>query len=561
MNSTTRRDFLTQAGQAVLAWQLANVAAGAAEGNAGADRSTPMTPRLNDFRLHPIDLREPIRLGVDHIYHGAINRKRGCLPLVRFGLTDKTPWARHEYWGSPHMVGRFLDVLAVSAPILAQPADDEAVEGLRQLLHQCLDNPSGFAFDTFPDPQGRRNAAMHHCREVLLALTGLLRWRGCERSGELARRLVRAIETATRETGTFPAPMLLESGWDSTSTEPNCPNTHSGRLIGALVKYYRVTADPVALDLAVRFADHNIAHTFTPEGDLTPAAGTHLHSTEGTVTALIDLGRLTNEAAYLEQGRRLYDVGLRPWRTSFGWAKEGRDGSPGRGEANNTGDFIEAALLLGQAGYRQYFEDAERFLRNGLLASQIVNTDWIAAPDGTPDTEDHIYSNVRERARGAFAFTTPNEYHSYNTDLAGGAVQSLCEAWEAGITTDQAGEHVNLFFSRDTAALSLRSWLPEEGRLEITLRQARPLFVRLPSWVDRGTVKVQVNGEARPPHFLRHEVSLAPLQRDDHVVLTFPQLRQQTTEAATGYPEPYRIDWVGDTVVGIAPQGQIARLY
>jgi hypothetical protein len=294
---------------------------------------------------------------------------------------------------------------------------------------------------------------------------------------------------------------------------------------------------------------------------LTAAAGTHLHSTEGTVTALIDLGRLTHEAAYIEIGRHAYDMGLRPWRTAFGWAKEGRDGNPGRGEANNTGDFLEAALLLGQAGYREYFGDAERFLRNGLLASQIVNTDWIPAYDGTPDTEDYFYSDVRQRARGAFAFTTPNDYHSYNTDLVGGAVQSLCEAWEAILTEDQAGWHVNLLFSKETEVLSLRSRLPEEGPLEITMHQAHPLFVRLPSWLEREALQVRVNGESRPLHFHRQEVFLPDLKPGDRVALTFPPARQQTTETATGYAEPYRVEWLGDTIVDISPQGQIARLY
>jgi len=112
-----------------------------------------MSQRLNDLRLKAIDLRQFIRLGVEHIYHGAINRRRGCLPLVRFGLTESPPWARHEYWGSPHMVGRFLDALAVSAPIIDVP-DEEAVDGLSKLLFACLDNPTGFAFDTLPNPEG-----------------------------------------------------------------------------------------------------------------------------------------------------------------------------------------------------------------------------------------------------------------------------------------------------------------------------------------------------------------------------------------------------------------------
>ena len=524
--------------------------------------------RLNDLRLKAIDLRQFIRLGVEHIYRGAINRKRGCLPLVRFGLTESPSWARHEYWGSPHMVGRFLDALAVSAPIIDLPDDEEAIDGLRKLLFDCLDNPTGFAFDTLPNPEGKRSAAMHHCREVLLALTGLMQWQGCDKSRALARQFVRTIEAATRETHTFPASILFEDGWEEKPAEENYPNTHSGRLIGALVKYYRVTNDPVALDIAMRFAEHNIAHTFTSAGELTELAGTHLHSTEGTVTAIIDLGILTNTAHYIDLGKRLYDVGLRPWRTSFGWAKESRSLSAGRGEANNTGDFIEATLLLGQTrdpnsgefGY-EYFSDAERMIRNGLLASQIVNTDWIPAYDGTPDTDDYFHSDVKSRARGAFAFTTPNDYHSYNTDLVGGAVQSLCEAWQAVFTKSRAGLHVNLLFSKESAEVTMRSHLPEEGRLEITLHQAYPLFVRMPSWVPGDELQVLVNGQAYSPGFHRQEICIPGLVPEDKVELIFPQTKQRTTESAAGYDEPYEIDWLGDTIIDISPPGKIARLY
>ncbi len=518
--------------------------------------------RLNDLRLKAIDLRLPIRLGVEHIYQGATNRRRGCLPLVRWNLTQSPAWARHEYWSSPHVVGRFLDALAVSAAIIDLPADEEVVEGLRQLLHDCLDNPTGFAFRSLSNPKSKhRESAMADCREVLLALTGLMEWRGCDRSRDLARRFVRTIEAATRDRGTFPAEVLVDTGWVAHPADENYPNANSGRLIGALVKYYRVSRDPVALDLAVRFAEYNLAHTFTPEGELTAAAGKHLHSTEGTVAAIIDLGILTKQADYIEIGKRLYDVGLRRWRTSFGWAKEVRDQKPGRGEANNTGDLIEAALLLGRTGYHEYFGDAERFIRNGLLASQIVNTNWIPEYDGTADTEDYIYSDVRRRARGAFAFTTPNDYHSYNTDLMGGAIQSLCEAWQTILTEDQAGLHVNLLFSKQSENLVLRSYLPEEGRVEVILHQAHTLFVRLPSWLEEETLEVRVNGERRPPIFHHHELFLSDLASSDRVELIFPQARQQTTERAPGYDESYHIDWLGDTIMDITPQGEIVQLY
>jgi len=498
-----------------------------------------------------------MRLGIEHIYQGAVDRRRGCLPFVRFNLTESPTWARHEWWGSPHMVGRFLDALALTAEMVDVPADEEVIDGLRALLHGSLDNPSGLPFDSLPGPDGERTAPMHTCREVLLGLLGLWQWRKCDRSKVLATKLVRTIEEVTRPTGVYPSATLGPKGW--AAPQPGELNYTCGRFIGALLAYYRTTQDAMAIDLAKRFADANIKETFTPEGELTAAAGAHLHSTEGTMTAILDLGVVTGEDRYFQIARRVYDVGLKRWRTSYGWAKESRGDSPGRGEANNTGDFTEAALILGQNGYPQYYRDAERFIRNGLLASQIVATDWIV-PSSESDTDEYVYSDIRRRAKGAFAFTMPNGYHSYNTDLMGGALQSLAQAYRQIVSRDSAGVHVNMLFSCDSPWVSLRSGVPEEGRLEIRALQACTLFVRLADDAARPGVVLHVNGQPRTPQWKESELGVGEVTPGATVTIAFPLSKCRTHEAAPG-DKPSEIDWIGDTIVAMQPKQGIIALY
>ena len=506
--------------------------------------------RLNPLRLRAVDLRTAIRLGVNHIYVGALDRRQRCMPFVPFNLTEAPTGAQHAYWGCPHMVGRFLDALAVSSEVIDIPPDKEADHALRDLLHNSLRNPSGFALDAGPAANGKRGANMHNCREVLLGLLALAKWKRCERSAELARGFIRTIEKATRETGMFPAPVLYEDGWGK--PEKDQINSTIGRLIGALVKYYRQTKDDLAVQLAKGFAETNISKTFTTDGELTELAGSHLHSTEGTMTALLALGVLTGEKRYFEIGHRLYDVGLRRWRTSFGWAKERRDSSPGRGEANNTGDYLEAAVILASNGYPVYFRDAECFIRNGLLAAQVVNIDWIAQST-EPDTEEYVHSEIRRRAKGAFAFTSPHGYHSYNTDLMGGALQSLGEAYHAITTEDNAGCHVNMLFPTELPGLSIRSSLPEAGQLQIETKRPCTLNVRLPDWVERRNLKLRVNGESQTPRWEKHELVIGKLRPQTVVEIAFDQPRRHTQEAAPGYPTPYEIDWIGGTIVDMKP--------
>ncbi len=315
-----------------------------------------------------------------------------------------------------------------------------------------------------------------------------------------------------------------------------------------------------AIDLARRFADVNIAKTFTPEGTLTEAAGTHLHSTVGTVTSILDLGLTTGEKRYLDIGRKLYDVGLATWRTSWGWAKESRRHSPGRGEANNIGDYIEAALALAAGGWPEYYRDADVFIRNALLASQVLNTDWIVQAD-KPDTANEVYSRIRRRAYGAFAFTTPNGYHSYNTDLMDGALRALCRAQSQIIRARGNRLVVNLLFGTDTPHVRVRSRLPVEGRVEVCTRRPCFLALRLSDAVARETVRVNVGGRSIPPKTREGLVLLGPLEAETQARMTFDLPRRRTQEKAPGWAPEFVVDWRGDTVVGMQPAQGPIRLF
>ncbi len=522
-----------------------------------------ITQRLNDLRLQSVDLRNHIRLGVDHIYHGAINRSRGCLPLVTFELRQTPIHVLHSWWGVPHMAGRFLDALAVASDVIEFPEDREADEGLVKFIFDSLDNNMNLPVHNFGDEQGRRLAWMHNCREVLLALTGLWRWKKNEKALDTAKRFVRTLEQVTRETGSFPGSECTEeSGWGGEMAE--YPNTHSGRLVGALVRYYRATGDNMAVDLAKRLADFNIEKTFTPERELTEWAGTHLHSTEGTVTGILDLAAVTNDRRYLEIGKLVFDRGLRPWRTSFGWAKENRTLDPGRGEANNTGDLIQSALILGQTGFPEYFQLAERMIRNGLLSAQIVNTDWVPeSPNPPPDTPDIIYrrEEVCRRVKGAFAFTTPNAYHSLNTDLIGGAVQSLCDAWHTIVTANQDEVRVNMLLTAESPYASVQSFLPVKGYMKIGMKRQGRLGICCPDWLNEATMTLLVEDKKIPPVRQGRYLILDSLQPGTTVHLFFDPVSSQSREKVTGYDQPFDVDWSGDTIVAMNPVPPMGRLY
>ena len=142
----------------------------------------------------------------------------------------------------------------------------------------------------------------------------------------------------------------------------------------------------------------------------------------------------------MDRVKAFYDDGLGQMRDQIGWSIEVTDSERrGRGEANNTGDIVETALILGRWGYSDYYADAERILRSHLLPSQLRDVSFVVEPDN-PDKVDGR-RNVAERLRGAFGF--PAQYGhepagiwktnkpriGFNLDIVGGAVASLCEAY------------------------------------------------------------------------------------------------------------------------------------
>ena len=362
------------------------------------------------------------------------------------------------------------------------------------------------------------------------------------------------------------------------------PPATSGRLIRPLVQYYRQSGDEVGLELARRFAEDNLRTAFEADGSIAPEAGPHIHSITGTITGLIEYGIMTDDETIIERARLAYDIGMRPFRSSYGWVKEFRwmpwlaeplaaAGYAGhdinRGEANNTGDLIEAALLLGEAGYLRYFEDADRMLRNHLLASQVVDTSWVQEAVGLEDTAEARYGEVGRRARGGFCFGAPNDLISFpeeafqiNADLVGGSLQAICEAWQEIATVDEATARINLLYSKHEGAVALTCPPPGPDPITVRLNEPKSLAVRIPSWADPEEVVFQIDTVPRTAASDAIEddyLKLTALESGSVIRIWLPSRRETISEVIGG--QTYDVEWHNDTVVGICPPARFQALY
>ena len=72
-------------------------------------------------------------------------------------------------------------------------------------------------------------------------------------------------------------------------------------------------------------------------------------------------------------------------------------------------------------------------------------------------------------------------------------------AWTQAVTSAADGLNVNLLINHISKDAVVRSWLPHEGRLEITPSRDGAVRVRVPSWLDERTFEMTIDGSSASP--------------------------------------------------------------
>jgi hypothetical protein len=225
--------------------------------------------------------------------------------------------------------------------------------------------------------------------------------------------------------------------------------------------------------------------------------------------------------------------------------------NPDRGESNNTGDIVETALILGNYGYTSYFQTAERILRAHLLPSQLRDISFVKEP-ANPNNEDAL-RDVGRRHKGAFGFPAPYghkalglETISFNMDIVGGSVASLCEAYANIFTYTDAGHHVNLLFDFESDLIQVQSPYTN-GKLHVRIKKQAPLFVRIPEWARADAI---VTRGAKPHPVLENGYMVFPDPPvNQPITIDYALLMHETV--LNHRTRNIRVRWKGDSVVAM----------
>ena len=508
-------------------------------------------PKLNDVNTN--DIAAAIRLGC-RTMHNVFDADDGGVPFFSSLIEPETLLAFNAVHSEAHVPGRHLNALLSAEDAIGAAVDEAAIGNHRRAAFFSYSGPVALPLNRETKEGVPINFCAHNLREGFHALYALVRFRDDREARELAEKSIAAIGQLWNADDRWDLPALERLGL----VYQNGSGFIQGeaRMLGPLVKYYRATGYAPALDLALALKEKAINEFYLLDGsfDQQRFETAHTHSITCVLSSLAQLADLIGDGALMLRVKAFCEDGLWAMRDELGWSCElTTQEDSDHGETNNSGDILETALILGRWGFGEYYGDAERMLRGHLLPAQLRDNSFIVDPPN-PDNMDGL-REVADRHLGAYGFPAPYGHKSvgkgrtnlsFNMDIVGGTVASLCEAYRQVVRSEESGHWVNMLFDHETEAVRVQSPYTGDG-LQVEAKKAGPLWVRIPSWVARE--RVQVTGATAT--WSDDYLFIAQPPAGAAVRIEFPLMEQELLLSERLHIEPIRTRLRGDEVVAM----------
>ena len=532
---------------------------------------TPAAQRVINTIENPLvglpirtDLRQAIALSVEHLT-SLFDRDRADEPFFYSNRREDGIGEMHHSLniGIPHVVGRCLLGILAAEEATGLPIQSDGVEVLRRYCKQSFDDPNHL--NSYVDPQrdNQRFIEFHSMREGLYGLVCLIAQRDDPWARAEAERMLQSLEAMTDPEGRWSADLAYQKGFAKRLEGVSIMN--AARMVDPLLKYHRLTKSALALKLAAGYARQGLKTGFTEDGHFAPMACSsgHIHSITSSLSGIIDYAIFAADQQMLDQCLRVMRAGVPEYFSSWGWGDEVMPEHPadviGRGEINQTGDIIRAALLLGAAVDSSYYDLAERFLRGMLLSAQHRERELSRILKDALNPPNDSQRNVLRRSIGGYAMQFPNDRMSQGDwpistlDITSGAVHAMSECWNSMIQSTGNVTRVNLLFDCRNKYFEIFSHLPLCGQLNFIANTNNVLMVRIPPWVDAKTIRLSVNREVRPVELKSGYIVIDRLKPGAQGCVTFDVPCKVEKESVDG--TEYTTTWVGNQLINISPRG------
>ena len=511
---------------------------------------------MTDKENGPMNLKRVMELGAQNILDLG-NPERNYLPP--FMIPDPGAPAKDHAWN--HNIGRWFDALLRLEKTIGWQIPPEQERAMVENLQKFCENPDGLPFGPRDGWKGvTPDFYLHSLREYILAVNSLVRYRKSPWAADLGHRMLETIHRASRPDGTwiltkFDTYVKFVADYVKVADKNQgfTPHATSDRLIEALVWFYQSTGDPLALELADRFARYHLKNSTHPDGTLNMASlegqpTGHTHSYLGGLRGLLLLGELTRQHEYMDAVLSTYRVTVRRIVRESGYASHDLEQMPGQvtniPECSSPGDAAQLALWLAlRHGQTELLDDAERWVRARLLPGQITAAQ---ATDSQGIVDRRLLG-----AWGCFRF--PEGCQQSYTDVTAAVLHSLCDIYRHIAVRSDAGLTVNFHFNYADHAIRIVSDRAEEATVTVTPTQHDNVWIRIPRWTPRESVRVTAGGRPIPLLMIGDfaYVPRTPVSTPPEIVVRYALPSRTSVETVNG--DAYHYRWRGDDIIGVSP--------
>ena len=134
--------------------------------------------------------------------------------------------------------------------------------------------------------------------------------------------------------------------------------------------------------------------------------------------------------------------------------------------------------------------------------------------------------------------------------------------WSGTVTGNSEETRVNMAFNRASPLVDVVSCLPHRGEIDVTVRDARRVLVRVPEWSPHARVQTYVDGKSLPIEWQNSYVVFPKVEQGQQLTVTYP-LRVAEIKETVGSLDgtEYSEKWRGNTIVNISPPGKFVPMY
>jgi len=525
-----------------------------------------------------VNLKKSMNLAGQNLLN-MLCEERNYLPYF-IAMVERDYRAEMQFFHPHHNLGRVWDSLLrlENATGYVIPAHIEGA--LLENLHKFFDNPDNLCLYPLDMPYKTVDLfCFHSLREALLALDSLMRYRNNLWARETAHKMLVTVNDILLPEESW---RVKNSVWDVEKTrryrdlEIEKPHggwalslqSSEGRLIEPLLLYHETTKDPLAMDLADKFARFHLEYSTRPDGEFYghPVVAGHTHSYMGTIRGVLYYGLVTGQRKYVEAVEKTYRVGIQKIVKKSGLTTHdlGREG--GADVASASDAAIIALWLAIHAGYPEYLDDVERLVRARMVPSQILESPKLTSkidlsqkdkehtsvsPDGRVAYLD-FPSDMQQRIIGALGICTePHAGKLSVTDVTAAILQSMIDIYRHIAVKDEKGLTVYFHLDYEDENIEVRSVRAKSARVTIRVKQKNDLRIRVPRWTPRESVEVSIAGQSVPPKIVHDFLRIPGDMLEGEVVLTYGLPVRKETERSVGVD--WVLTWRGDEIIGIFP--------